>query len=238
MATTIAAKIAARRAVDRACTQQRACPASGAYCFGSAAPKRDPPPAAGTSAKRRAARVAVTAASRSAPRRAAGNPAARRSATRPALSRWHAAVDARDASFAQMLQSARSASVARHRGPRQSAWIVTSSSLATIAPRDVEMARQTTQAPTVRTTRRPARARSHTKPIGMREEQVERTVERRRSAIAVHRGGRAVMRVVRQECAQKCARVAARRRGHRGTGAMPAVRSRSPHRSGLHHSAS
>ena len=78
------------------------------------------------------------------------------------------------------------------------------------------MAWQTTHAPTVRINAPSCACASHTKPdFGTGEEQVKRALERRLAAVAVHRGGRAVVLVLAQECAKHCLGILASGRGHR-----------------------
>ena len=177
MAVRRAAPACSRSSVRASTGARRAARTASA----SRAPKREPPPAAGN--QRRAARPsqsAVRAAARSAPRRADENPSARRSATRRRCRDGSRSRCGSTPSARRCPRSAASIAVPDAACPAKPDATLTSSSLATSVPRDVEIARHTTHAPT-RPPRAPvARVREpHEADFGPRQEQVERALERR-----------------------------------------------------------
>ena len=111
--------------------------------------------------------------------------------------------------------------------PRHAGCTLTSSSLATIVPRDVEIARHTTHAPTG-TSRAPPRAcASQTKPSsGCARNRSSARSRAARAAVAVRRRRRAIVLVVVEERAEQRARVVARSRPPSARSA--AARRRSP----------
>ena len=105
--------------------------------------------------------------------------------------------------------------------PCQPSRIVTSSSFATSVPREVEIAWQTTHAPTVADVAVRDRARKPDEAdLGTREEEIERARERRRAAVAVDGARCEVVSVVAQERAEQ-------RLGRRRASPPSSARSRS-----------
>ena len=147
-ATNIASGARPRRECAPACARAPGRPASGAYCFGTAAPKRAPPPAAAISAKWRGIAFACSEEPCEALFVERPETQAFVEPPRTFVGAMAAAVDARHAFRAQMLRQRRRASAPPTPRPCQSSAMVTSSSFATSVPRDVEIARHTTHAPT------------------------------------------------------------------------------------------
>ena len=139
-------------------------------------------------------------ATRGAPRRAPGTPAVVE-APRPSFSRWQPQSMRRDSRKAQVLATALSMRPPTPRSPARSRCTVTSSSFATSVPRDVEIAQQTTHAPTAsRAASRRATYASQTNPTRAAREtgraRASSAADRRRRRSAADR---AVVRVVAEE---------------------------------------